>query len=155
MENRKKLHDYSLLLIFLSVLDLFTYFASLIASVINGTVSDALSTVEPDILGAVEVGLIIVACLMAVLTLSDAFIGIKGLKVARNPVADKGYITAAKVLFVLSILAFALHVSAYFEGSADVVQNTLTVVNTGLDVVVFAILIKVANAVRAEALASK
>lgn len=155
MENRKKLHDYSLALIFLAVLDLFVYFANLATGVINGTINDALKTIEPNMVDAVKIVLLVVAVLMAILTLSEAFIGFKGLKVAREPNSDKGYITASKVLLVLCVIAFASQIVSLFGGNTDIVSEVFNIISVALDIVIFAIFIKVANSVRAEAIAFK
>jgi hypothetical protein len=155
MDKRKDLHDYSLVLIFLSILDVFSFFARLIASIVNGTVSDALATVESDILGAVQIVLVVFVALMTVIALSEAFIGIKGLKVAQNPSADKGYIVAAKILCVLSVIAAASFAANFFGGNVDIVTNIFNLVNSVLDVVVFVLFIQVATSVRSSVLASK
>ena len=152
MEKRKKLHDYSLLLIFLAVLDVFSFFATLIASVVDGAVNEALAKVEPSLLDGVKIGLVVVAVLMAVLTLSEAFIGLKGLRVSRKPSTNKGYITAAKVFLVLSIIASASFFVSFFEHNTSIVNDIFNFVNAVLDVVVYVIFIKAANDVRADAL---
>lgn len=155
MNNRKNLHDYSLLLIFLAVLDLFSFFADMIASIVDGSVKESLTTVDPEILGAVKIGLIVVAVLMALLTFSNAFIGFKGLKVAREPKADKGYITAAKIFLVLSLIASVSFFLSFFDGTTPIVENIFNFANAALDVAIYALFIKTANAVRAEVLAGK
>lgn len=155
MNKRKDLHDYSLVLILLSVLDVFSFFARLIASIVNGTVSDVLATVESDILGAVKIGLIVFVALMTVIALSEAFIGIKGLKIAANPNTDKGYIVAAKILCVLSVIAAASFCSNFFGSNVDIVTNIFNLINSVLDVVIFVLFIRVANSVRSSVLASK
>ena len=153
MDKRKNLHDYSLLLIFLSVLDVFSFVATVIAGIVDGTVSDALATVEADMLTAVKIGLVVAAVLMALLAFAEVFIGIKGLKVSREPSADKGYIIATKIFFVLSIVASISFFVTFFDGNAPIVDTILNFANAVLDIAVYAIFIKAANAVRADFIA--
>ena len=155
MENRKKLHDYSLILIFLALLDVFTFVATIIASLLDGSIQNALKTVEPSLLVAVKVMLGVLAALMAIETVAEAFIGFKGLKVSREPSADKGYITAAKFFLVFSVIASVSAFTSFFDSNADLVDTILTFGNVVLDVVLYALFIKCANAVRADALAEK
>ena len=148
MTNRKNLHDYGLLLIFLSILNLFMFASSVIADSVNGSIQEALSTVEPDILLAVKIVLGVFGAIMVLLIAADAFIGIKALKVSAKPTADKGYITVAKVFFVLSIIATIANLFGLFNKSTDIVNAILSFVNTALNVAVYFYFIKSAQAVR-------
>jgi hypothetical protein len=153
MEKRKNLHDYSLLLIFLAVLDLFTFALTVIDGIVDGSIAKALDKVEPDMLMGVKVFLGIIFAVTLLLTVAEALIGIKGLKVSREPNADKGYIGAAKVFFVLSIIATVSFFMTFFENNAPIIDTILNFVNVVLDVAVYAIFIKSAKAVRADVLA--
>lgn len=155
MEQRKKLHDYSLILIFLALLDVFTFVATGIASFLDGTMQNALATVEPSILVPVKIVLGVLAVIMALATFGEAFIGFKGLKVSREPNADKGYITAAKFFLVLSAIASVSAFASFFDNKADLVDTILNFCNVVLDVVLYVLFIKCATAVRADALAEQ
>lgn len=155
MDKKKHLHDYSLLLIFLAVLDVFTFVATVVASLVDGTVSDALASVEPDILVATKVMLGVIVALAVLLTFAEAFIGFKGLKVCREPSADKGYIVAAKVFLVFSVIASVATFVTFFENGVPVVDTAINFANAVLDVFVYACFIKYANAVRADVLTEK
>lgn len=152
MENRKKLHDYSIIMICFAVLNVFTFVGTIIASLVDGSIGKALDTVEADMVGAVKIGLIIFSVLTALLTFSDAFIGIKGLKVSREPNTDKGYIIAAKIFFVLSVLATISAVAALTDKNTQIIDGILTLANAVIDVFLYALFIKAANAVRKEAM---
>ena len=154
-KNRKNLHDYSLLLVFLAVLDLFSFFASVIGNMIKGTIDEQLATVEPDLVGAVKVALVAIVILMAALTFSSAFVGFKGLKVARIPNADKGYIVVAKVFLVLSIIAAVSFFAGFFDSKVDVAETIINFANIVVDICAYILFIKAANAVRADFLAGK
>lgn len=148
MQNRKNLHDYGLVLIILGILHLFTFVATVIASIVDGSTAAALATVEPSILVATKVVLGIIGALMTLLVFADVLIGIKALKVSRNPNTDKGYIIAAKVFFVMSIIAAVSHAVSMFDGSAPIVDAILNFVSAALGAVVYFIFVKAALAVR-------
>ena len=59
MDNRKKLHDYSIVMICFAVLNVFTFIGSVISTFVDGTIDKTLETVEPDIVGIVKITLII------------------------------------------------------------------------------------------------
>ena len=155
MKNRKNLHDYSLLLVVLAALELINLVAMAIGAVVNGTLADALSKVAPNIKGATEIVLMVFAALAVLLILAEAMIGFKGLKASRQPSAAKGYITAAKVFFVLSVLGTVSAVAGLFDKPVDMFDAIITLVNVVLDVVVYFLFIKAAKAVRAEFMAEQ
>ncbi len=152
MENRKKLHDYSLIMICLAVLNIFTFAGTIISGLVDGTFKEALNTVESDIVGAVKIVLIIFGALMAILAFSDAFIGFKGLKVSSKPNTDKGYIVVAKIFFVLNIIAVISSVLSLINNTTPIVDGILNLANTVLDTIIYAIFIKAATAVRKDAI---
>lgn len=148
MENRKNLHDYGLLLIFLGVLNLFMFIETIVAAIVSGELGAVLATVEPDISLAVNITLGVMGGLMALLVFADALIGLKALKVSKNPSAAKGYITVAKIFFVLSLIATVSAAVTLIKGNADMIKSILNLANTVLSVAVYFIFIKSATAVR-------
>ena len=155
MDKRKNLHDYSMLLIFLAAIDVFNFVATVVSSIIDGSFSDALVSVESDMVNAVKIALIIVAALMVIMTLAEAFIGFKGLKISREPNADKGYITMAKVFLVISIIASISFFVTFFDGKTPIIDTALNFVAVVLDVAIYIIFIKTAKSVRSDFLAEK
>lgn len=150
MENRKNLHDYGLVLILFGILNLFVFASTVVAGLVDGSIKGALATVEPDILVAVKVVLGIIGAIMALIIFADVLLGIKALKVSKNPNKDKGYITVAKVFFVLSIISALSAILALIDGNAPVVDNILNLANAALSVIVYISFIKHAQAVRAD-----
>lgn len=148
MDNRKKLHDYSIVMICFSVLNVFTFLGTVISTFIDGSFDKSLNSVEADIVGIVKIVLIIFGVLMMILALSDAFIGLKGLKVSREPNADKGYIVVAKIFFVLNVIAVISSVASLINNTTPIIDGILSLANTVLDVIVYALFIKAATAVR-------
>jgi hypothetical protein len=152
MENRKKLHDYGLALIFIGILNLFTFFFTIVAGFVDGTVNEMLATVEADILVAVKVGLAVVGTFLGLLVFADVLIGWKALKVSKTPNADKGYIIAAKVFFVLSVISAGSTAFTLFDGSAPIMDAVLSFCNAALSVIVYVYFIHAAQAVRQDVL---
>lgn len=150
MENRKNLHDYGLVLILFGILNLFVFASTVIAGLVDGSIKGALATVEPDILVAVKVVLGIMGAIMVIIIFADVLLGIKALKVSKNPNKDKGYITVAKVFFVLSILSTVFSVVSLINGKADTVDNIISLANAALNVIVYFSFIKHAQAVRTD-----
>ena len=105
MELRKKLHDYGMGVMFLSVLNLFMFCTTIIKAFIDGTVEEALKLAPAEHLGGVKIFLYVVMGLEVVLFVAQFLIGRKGIKVSKEPTAAKGYITWAKVFLVLSVLS--------------------------------------------------
>lgn len=148
MNNRKTLHDFSLIMICVAVLNVFNFFGTVISALVDGTVNKTLNSVEPDMVGTAKITLVIFAVLMVILALSDAFIGFKGLKVSREPNADKGYIVATKVFFLLNIVAVVSSVFSLINNTTPIVDGILTLASTVIDVIIYAFFIKAATAVR-------
>jgi hypothetical protein len=152
MQNRKNLHDYGIVLILFGILNLFLFASSVVAGLVDGSIAKALATVPADILVAVKVVLGVIGGLTLLLVLADVFIGMKALKVSENPNADKGYITAAKVFFVLSVISAISAIVTLFGGNAPIVDAILNVVSSALSVVVYFLFVKHAQAVRRDVL---
>ena len=152
MENRKNLHDLGLVLILLSVLNVFNFVSTIIGSMVEGTISNAFATVESDIIVAVRVVLTVIGLIMGLLCIADALVGIKALKVSAAPNADKGHITAAKVLFVFNVISAIGAVIVLTDGNGQIVDKILNLANAVLGAVIYLYFIKAAKAVRQDVL---
>ena len=93
--------------------------------------------------------------MMVFLALAEAFIGIEGLKISREPDDSKGHIIASKIFLVINGIAVVSLVVSLINNEAPVVDTVLTLANTVLDIVFYVLFIKAANAVREEYIASK
>ena len=145
MENRTRLRENGLVLIVLGILDLFMFIATMVEGIIDGTIAKELATVAPDMLLAVKIGLGVV--------FADVLLGLKALKVSKNPNASKGYITFAKISMVLTCIALVSHVISLFDGKAHGVDAILNVASTTLSVAIYIMFIQAAEAVRNDAIA--
>ena len=152
MKNRKNLHDLGLILIFFGVIDLFMFISTIITSFFDGTMETAFSTVEPEILLAVKIGVGIMGALMGLIVFADVILGIKALKVSEKPNADKGYIIVAKVFFVVSVLAVISIISTLVTGGGSLIDNILNLISTAMSIIVYVLFIRSAQAVRKDVL---
>ena len=155
MENRKKLHDCGLAIIFAGILNLFMVGATFVAPMVNGTFTEELADVELDMLGALKVLLIIVAALMMIPAAADMLLGLKALKVSKTPKADKGYIIVAVVFLVISAISIISHINGLMSGNVPAVEVVLNTASSALSVCIYALLIKAAIAVRKDVLDGK
>ena len=152
MTNRKNLHDYGLVLILFGVLNLFNFAASVVAGLVDGSVIEALAAVDAEIAVAVKVMLGILGALMVIVAISDALVGLMGLKVSAKPTAATGHITAAKIFLVFSALSAVSSIFSLFDSNANVVNTVLNLASSGLSVVAYIYFIKSAQAVRRDVL---
>ena len=152
MKNRQNLREYGIVLILIGILNLINFITAIVDGFIENSIQAELATLEGGVLIAVEVILITLAALMALVALSDAFVGIKGIKVSANPTTEKGYIIVAKVFFVLSLVATVGAVVTLFNGTTNIAERIVTLANSVLSNCVYIIFIKAAEAVRKDAI---
>ena len=153
MDNRRNLRDYSVCLLTLIALDIFTAFGTLVNGYFDGTFERAFANVDPSLATAAKVVMGVILALEVALIVAQILIGLKGIKISKNPTADKGYITAAKVFFVFSIIAAISYVISMFSITAETAFNTIvSLLSTLCNVACYAFCIKFANAVRQDAL---
>ena len=148
MRNRQNLHDAGIALILFGIVHLVLFAATVIADLVDGSFAAAMAEVKPEYLVATKVTIGILGGLMGLLVLTDAFIGIKALKVSKKPDTSKGYITVAKVFFVISVIAAVVYVGTLIGGRAPIVDTILNLASTVLDAVVYFLFAKAALAVR-------
>ena len=152
MENRRKLRESGLVLIILGIVNLFMFVATIIGSIVDGTVAESLANVDADVLVVVKALLIVIGVIMALLAAADAFLGIKAIKVSKNPTASKGYITAAKVFMIMTCIAAIYHIVAVFSGDASAVDSGLNLASLALSICIYNMFIKAAEDVRQDVL---
>ena len=151
MKNRKNLHGYGLVLIILGILHFFKYVSTIISSVIHGDMAKAFAEQNAGL--AVKIVTGVVFAILAFIVLADVIIGIKALKVSKNPTADKGHIVAAKVFFVLSVIAAVAALISIFGATKDSIDDCiLNLSSSTLDACVYVIFIQAATAVRKDVL---
>ena len=81
-----------------------------------------------------------------ILLLPQLYVGVKGMKIAKNPTSSKGHIVWAVILLVFSAFGIISTVTSIAE-QINVVDNVITRVDHALDVIVYCMYIKYANRV--------
>ena len=153
MENRRKLRESGLVLIISGIVNLFMFVATVIGSIVDGTVAESLANVDADLLVVVKALLIVAGVIMALLAAADAFLGIKAIKVSKNPTASKGYITIAKVFLVLLCVVTVYHIiMTIVGGRAAAVDSGINLANSALNIFIYNWFIKSAEDVRKDVL---
>ena len=149
MENKTKLRENGIVLIVLGILNVLTFVSTVVKSLIDGTISGALATVEADILVAVKVALIVLCVIMVLIAGADIFLGVKAIKVSKNPDASKGYIIVAKVFSILTCIAVIFNIISMFTGNAtSAVNGGVNMCSYALTLCIYTLFIKSAEAVR-------
>jgi hypothetical protein len=149
MENKAKLRENGIVLIVLGILNILTFVSTVVKSLIDGTVSAALATIEADILVAVKVGLIVLCAIMVLIAGADIFLGAKALKVSKKPNAGKGYIIVAKLFSILTCIAVIANIISMFTGNAaSAVDGGVNMASYALSLCIYILFIKSAEAVR-------
>lgn len=155
MQNRKNLHDYGLVLMILGITNLFMFVTTIVAGLVDGTFAKEFATVNAEFLVAAKVMVGVIGGIMGLIVFGDTLIGMKALKISKNPNADKGYITAAKIFFILSGISAISAFLSLLNGSAPIVDTILNLVNAVLGAIIYVLFIKAAQAVRQDVLNGK
>ena len=82
------------------------------------------------------------------------FLGIKALKVSKNPTADKGYIIVTMVFLVLSALSVIACVVALFDAT-DIFGKILDLLLAVATSAIYFLFVQAANAVRNDVINEK
>lgn len=91
---------------------------------------------------------LVVVIVGLIFTLPQIYVGVKGLKVCANPDSSKGHIVWATILFVIALLALISPISSLIKAEGSVMVNLWAVVDTALDAVIFALIVKYAKVLR-------
>ena len=149
MKNKTKLRESGIVLIVLGILNVLTFVSTVVKSLVDGSISGALATVEADILVAVKVVLIVLCAIMLLIAGADIFLGVKAIKVSKKPNASKGYIIVAKVFTILTCIAVISNIISMFTGNAaSAVNSGLNIASYALSLCIYILFIKSAEAVR-------
>ena len=152
IDNRRNLRDYSICLLTLVFLGVFSMVFSLIRGYFDGTFNQIFETADPTLVNITKIVLAVILVIELVIIVAQIMIAVKGIKISEKPTSAKGYITAATVFFVLNVVCFSFYVASLINADPSTIFNTsLSIVSTGCDVVCYAFFIKYAKAVRQEA----
>ena len=94
----------------------------------------------------IVVTMIVMFVVGLILLLPQLYVGVKGMKIAKNPTSSKGHIVWVVILLVFSAFGIISTVTSIAE-QINVVDNVITLVDHALDVIVYCMYIKYANRV--------
>ena len=94
----------------------------------------------------IVVTMIVMFVVGLILLLPQLYVGVKGMKIAKNPTSSKGHIVWAVILLVFSAFGIISTVTSIAE-QINVVDNVITLVDHALDAIVYCMYIKYANRV--------
>ena len=83
-------------------------------------------------------------------TLPQFYIGIKGLKMAKNPDSSKGHIIWGVIVLILNAIGLISPFVAIIKGNGDVFSNVAALLSIGVDVFILFEYVKYANTLRKE-----
>lgn len=130
-QARKQLKLSSLFLLLFAGLSVIQLGAELLFGELN-------SATIPE--GAPENILLITKIILSVLTililLPQIYVGLKGLKFAKNPDSSKGHIVWAIILFVISVLYMISPVANIIKGG-DASENIKTIASYALEAIIY------------------
>ena len=146
-KTRKNLKTSSIVVLALAGLSLLNIIFELFFGELNKELNSA---VIPD--GApdniVLIAQIFVLIISILLLLPHLYIGIKGLKIAKNPDASKGHIVWGIILIVLTVIEFFSPLLALIQGNGGAFANISEMCSIAVDIFVLFEYVKYARAVR-------
>ena len=155
MEKRKNLHDSGLALVIVGLFHLFIYIATVVESLVDGSVSKLLAGADPTVSAITIATLVIISVFFALLVSADIFVGVKALKVSLEPTATIGYIVFAKIFCAVNLLGAIAAIISLCTGSAPVIDSVLSLSGAVFGASLYVLAIKAGYDVRNDVLASK
>lgn len=143
MEKSKKLlKEMSILILVFAAISLVRIFVN--AALDGFTIQEIPEGVSASLAQGVYISLLV---LSVIFSLPDIYVGVKGLKAAKEPVKTKGHIVWAKVLFVLSAIAAITSFIEVFK-STDLIMDIIYICDMVINVVLYYTYIKHATILR-------
>ena len=99
---------------------------------------------DPNILLAAKISILVITLLML---LPSVYVGVKGLRIAKNPSPAKAHIVWAKIIFVFTVLALITPIVSIVK-QGDIGANIASVSSILLEIIIYFDYIKYAQAVR-------
>ena len=148
-QTRKNLKTSSLIVLALAGLSLLNILYGLFFGELNEELNNAvLPEGSPDnILMITKVFVLVVSFLML---LPQLYIGLKGLKLAKNPDSSRGHIVWGIILVVCTAMGLLSPLSAFLQGDGDAFGNVAEFMSIAVDVAVLVGYVKCATALRKE-----
>ena len=131
-KTRKSLKELSILILILAAI---SFVRSVVDALLEGVFHKG-EIPEGMTEGLLLASAIIVCILSLVLLLPEIYIGIKGIKIAKNPDSSKAHIVWAIILGVLSAIAIFSPISSLIKGG-DILGDVLALINAVVNVIIY------------------
>ena len=147
MQSRKNLRISSIVVLALAGLSLLNIIFELFLGELNGELNNAMIPEgAPENVGLIARVFILVVSFL--LLLPHAYIGIKGLKMAKTPDASRGHIIWGIILTVFTAIGLISPIVSLVQGNGSVFENVSELCSIAVDVFVLIEYVKYARAVR-------
>jgi uncharacterized membrane protein YhaH (DUF805 family) len=93
-----------------------------------------------------KVVMIVTFVFSLILLLPQLYVGVKGMKMAKEPTSSKGHIVWAVILLIFAVFGM-ISTASSMAGNTSIVDNIIALVDHALDVIVYCMYIKYANRV--------
>lgn len=146
-QARKNLKTTSIIVLLLAGLSLLnilfeTFFGELNSELNNATLPDG----SPD--NVVMIAKIFVLVVSVLMLLPQLYIGLKGLKMAKNPNKSVGHIVWGIILAVFTVLSLLTPLTAFLQGNGDAFGNVAEFLSVAVDAAILIEYVKFARDVR-------
>lgn len=142
-QSKKNLKSMSIVMLILAGLSLVSFILDLIFTDYN---VEAFEGVSKEVLTA---AVIIVGILGFIILLPQVYIGIKGIKVAKNPDSSKAHIVWATILFIISVIGVVLFSAQVFASDKSGAMSAVKICDVVIDVMLYCMYLQYAREVRA------
>lgn len=144
-QSKKNLKVMSILMLCLALVSLVLFTVDLIITDYN------VAAIEGATKGVLIASVIITGIIGLLISLPQIYIGIKGIKVSKNPDSSKAHIVWATILFAIAVIGVFLYAYETFFGGDSVAVSSLELSNVVVDVFLYYFYIKYAKEVKAGA----
>ena len=146
-QSRKNLKNSSIIVLALAALSLLNIIFGLFFGELNGELNNA-TIPEGAPKNVVLITQIFILVVSALMLLPHAYIGIKGLKIAKKPDASKGHIVWGIILVVVTAFTLISPLVSFFQGNGDAFGNVSEFLSIAVDVAILVGYVKFAMDVR-------
>lgn len=148
-QNRKNLKTYSIMVLALAGLSLLNILFELFFGDLSGELKNAvIPEGAPD--NIVLITQIFITVVSFLLLLPQAYVGIKGIKIAKNPNSSIGHIVWGIILIVFTAAGLISPLVGFLQGNGEAFGDVSEFLSIAVDVFVLLEYVKYARAVRNE-----
>ena len=146
-QSRKNLKNSSIIVLALAGLSLLNIIFELFFGQLSGELNNA-TVPEGAPENVVLIAQIFILVVSVLMLLPQAYIGIKGLKIAKKPNSSKGHIVWGIILVVLTAAGLISPLVSFLQGNGDAFGNVSEFLSIAVDVAVLVGYVKFAMNVR-------